>query len=63
MAYSAHAYYDLEDKGVSANYCTNPWEKRHGSTKDTFDAQGANKEVAERVCAASRYRVCEAYCV
>ena len=56
FAYSAHSYYDLEDKGVSANYSTKPFEKRHGSTKDTFDAGGANKDTARQVCAVCALR-------
>lgn len=44
----AHSYYDLENKGVSANYCTNTFEKRHGLSKDIYDQDTNKKDIARQ---------------
>ena len=45
----AHAYDDIEEKGVTANTSTKPNEKCHGPLKDAFALQTNFKDVAPQV--------------
>lgn len=45
----AHTYYDIEDKGVSATYCTKSFEGHHGEAKDSYQMDSNKKDVAPQV--------------
>lgn len=46
---NGHAYYDIEDKGVSANYNTARYETRHALVKEAYQHDTNFKNIAPQV--------------
>ena len=47
---NSHGYYDIEDKGVTANSNTKGFEKHHGAAKNFFNLEGNKKQPEVQVC-------------
>ena len=50
MHAGSHAYYDIEDKGVTRNYTTKIFETRHGPLKDAYQFDTNFKNFVGQVC-------------
>ena len=45
----SHSYYDIEDKGVTANCSTKGFERHHGPAKDFVNLEGNKRNPENQV--------------